>query len=57
LLKAFSGRGLVPDSVAGTESFILSVTLGAGFTIIAATLSGFPISITHALTGAIIGWG
>jgi len=57
LLKAFSGRGLVPDSVAGTQSFLLSVALGAGLTVIAATLTGFPISTTHALTGAIIGCG
>jgi PiT family inorganic phosphate transporter len=57
LLKAFSGRGLVPDSVAGAPSFLLSVALGAGLTVIAATLLGFPISTTHALTGAIIGSG
>jgi PiT family inorganic phosphate transporter len=47
----------VPDIVAGTGSFLLSVALGAGFTVIAATLTGFPISTTHALTGAIIGSG
>lgn len=57
LLKAFSGRGLVPDRVAGTPDFLLTVAVGAGFTVIAVTMVGFPISTTHALTGAIIGSG
>jgi len=33
------------------------VAIGAGLTVIVATLTGFPISTTHALTGAIIGCG
>jgi PiT family inorganic phosphate transporter len=57
LLKAFSGRGLVPDSLAGTQDFLLAIAVGAGVTVIAATLLGFPISTTHALTGAIVGSG
>ena len=57
LLKAFSGKGLVPDHVASSEYFLLAVALGAGVTVIAATLLGFPISTTHALTGAIVGSG
>jgi PiT family inorganic phosphate transporter len=57
LLKAFSGRGLVPDRVAASESFLLAVALGAGMTVIAATYLGFPVSTTHALIGAIIGSG
>jgi PiT family inorganic phosphate transporter len=57
LLKAFSGRGIVPDRIAGSEGFLLAVSLGAGITVIAATLLGFPISTTHALTGAIVGSG
>jgi PiT family inorganic phosphate transporter len=57
LLKKFSGKGIVPDQFAGSEYFVLAVALGAGATVILATLLGFPISTTHALTGAIIGCG
>jgi inorganic phosphate transporter, PiT family len=57
LLKKFSGKGLVPDSFVGTESFLLAVALGAAITVILATRLGFPISTTHALTGAIVGCG
>src|SRR5438128_5099171 len=57
LLKKFSGKGIVPDHFAGSEYFLLAVAIGAGLTVILATLTGFPISTTHALTGAIIGCG
>jgi PiT family inorganic phosphate transporter len=57
LLKAFSGKGLVPDQIAGSAHFLLAVALGGGITVIAATFLGFPISTTHALTGAILGSG
>jgi len=57
LLRTFSGRGLVPDQVVGSAYFLLAVALGAGITVIAATILGFPISTTHALTGAISGSG
>jgi PiT family inorganic phosphate transporter len=57
LLKKFSGRGIVPDQFAGSEYFVLAVAAGAGLTVILATLTGLPISTTHALTGAIIGCG
>ena len=55
LLRVFSGKGLVPDRIVGSERFLLAVALGAGCTVIAATILGFPISTTHALTGAILG--
>jgi PiT family inorganic phosphate transporter len=57
LLKKFSGKGIVPDQLVGSEYFLLAVAVGAGLTVILATLIGFPISTTHALTGAIIGCG
>jgi PiT family inorganic phosphate transporter len=57
LLKKFSGKGIVPDQFVGSEYFVLAVAIGAGLTVILATLTGFPISTTHALTGAIIGCG
>ncbi|HEV8618543.1 MAG TPA: anion permease [Candidatus Udaeobacter sp.] len=57
LLKKFTGKGIVPDHFVGSEYFLLAVAIGAGVTVIIATLTGFPISTTHALTGAIIGCG
>ena len=57
LLGKFSAKGIVPDHFVGSEYFLLAVAIGAGFTVIIATLTGFPISTTHALTGAIFGCG
>jgi PiT family inorganic phosphate transporter len=57
LLTKFSGKGIVPDHFTRSEYFLLAVAAGAGLTVIIATLTGFPISTTHALTGAIIGCG
>ena len=57
LLKKFSGKGLVPDALVGSEHFLLAVVIGAALTVILATLTGFPISTTHGLTGALVGSG
>ena len=57
LLKKFSGRGLVPNELAASPFFVLAVGYGAGATVMLATLLGFPISTTHALTGALVGAG
>ncbi|MEL6911033.1 MAG: inorganic phosphate transporter [Cyanobacteria bacterium J06555_3] len=57
LLKSFSGKGLVPDAIADTSSFHLAVALGAAITVILATVTGFPISTTHGITGALTGAG
>jgi PiT family inorganic phosphate transporter len=57
LLKKFSGKGLVPDALVGSEHFLLAVVIGAALTVILATLTGFPISTTHGLTGALVGAG
>ena len=57
LLKKFSGKGLVPDALVAQPEFLLAVALGAGGTVILATLLGFPISTTHGLTGALCGAG
>jgi PiT family inorganic phosphate transporter len=57
LVKAFSGKGLVPDAVAVSPSFLLAVAAGAGCTILLATVLGFPVSTTHGLVGALVGAG
>jgi PiT family inorganic phosphate transporter len=57
LVANFSGKGLVPDGIAGSADFLLSVAAGAGVTVLLATLFGFPVSTTHGLTGALVGAG
>lgn len=57
LLKNFSGKGLVPETLTQSPAFILSITFGAGGTVLLATRLGFPISTTHGLTGALLGAG
>lgn len=57
LVKAFSGKGLVPDAVAASPAFLGAVASGAAATVMLATVLGFPISTTHALTGALVGAG
>jgi PiT family inorganic phosphate transporter len=57
LIRNFSGKGLVPNEIAVSPEFLVSVALGAAGTVLLATLTGFPISTTHALTGALLGTG
>ena len=47
----------MPDTLVGSEQFVLAVVLGAALTVILATYLGFPISTTHGITGAIVGCG
>jgi len=57
LLKNFSGRGLVIDSLAAEPNYVAAVALGAGLTVLLATRIGMPISTTHSLVGALVGAG
>ena len=57
LVKTFTGAGLVPAEMVGSGEFVAAVALGAGATVLLATLLSFPISTTHALTGALVGAG
>ncbi len=57
LIKNFSGKGLVSEAIANTNEFHTAVALAAGLTVILATITGFPISTTHGLTGALVGAG
>ncbi|MBI2821460.1 MAG: inorganic phosphate transporter [Acidobacteria bacterium] len=57
LIKAFSGDGLVPAALAGDPAFLVAVGLGGALTVLLAALTGWPISTTHALTGALAGAG
>ena len=57
LLKNFSGKGLVPETLVQSPSFLLAVAVGAGATVLLATRLGFPISTTHGLIGSLLGAG
>ena len=57
LVAAFSGKGLVSDSLTKMPVFLLSVALGSALTVCLATVTGFPISTTHALVGGLVGAG
>ena len=57
MLERFSGKGIVPSELAGSETFLFAVAFGAATTVIIATVTGFPVSTTHGLTGAILGAG
>jgi len=57
LVDTFKGKGLVPDAITQEPAFLAAVSLGAGLTILIATLTGLPISTTHALTGGLVGAG
>ncbi|MFM8477396.1 MAG: inorganic phosphate transporter, partial [Planctomycetaceae bacterium] len=57
MLKNFSGRGIVPDTLARSPEFATAVGFGAAFTSFLATRLSFPVSTTHALVGALLGAG
>jgi PiT family inorganic phosphate transporter len=57
LVEAFKGKGLVPDALIAQPAFLLAVSLGAALTVLVATLTGMPVSTTHALTGGLVGAG
>jgi len=57
LVKVFSGAGLVPEALAQAPTFLTAVGFGATLTVMLATLTGVPISTTHALTGSLLGAG
>lgn len=57
MLKAFSGKGLVPDALTTSPHFLLAVAIGGSLTSFVATRLSFPASTTHALLGALLGAG
>jgi len=57
LVRAFSGRGVVPAELVGNPSFLLAVGAGSAAVVMVATVAGLPISTTHALVGALAGAG
>ena len=57
MMKKFSGRGIVPDSLVQSPTFVSAVAMGAATTSFLATRLGFPVSTTHALMGSLVGAG
>ncbi len=57
LLRAFSGKGLVPAFVVADPRFLVAVGVGAAATVLIATRAGLPVSTTHALIGGLVGAG
>lgn len=57
MLKAFSGKGLVPDVLVAEPNFLLAVAGGTALAGMLATHWGFPVSTTHLLIGALVGAG
>lgn len=57
LLKSFTGKGLVDSELVTSLDYAGAVALGAGVTVLLATLIGMPVSTTHSLVGALIGSG
>ncbi len=47
LIASFSGKGLVPQDIAGAPDFLIAVGFGASSTVLLATRLGFPVSTTH----------
>ena len=57
LIKAFGGKGFIPDEVIATTGFLMAVGLGAVVAVGLATRVGIPISTTHSLVGGLAGAG
>ena len=57
MMNVFQGSGLLPDDLAGQLSVMTIVAIAAAVTVALATVFKFPISTTHALTGALVGVG
>ncbi|MBD2451631.1 inorganic phosphate transporter [Nostoc sp. FACHB-152] len=57
LVKNFTGQGIFPDNVANVPEIHLAVAIASGVNVLIAALTGFPISTTHSLTGALLGAG
>lgn len=54
LMKAFTSAMVAPEVLA-SPAFALAVAAGAGAWVVLASVTGLPVSTTHALTGAIVG--
>ena len=57
LVEKFTAQGIFPDAIANAPEIHLAVAITTGLTVLVAALTGFPISTTHSITGALLGAG
>ncbi len=57
LVRAFGGKGILPDEVLAGSLFPLAVVLASSATVMLATRLGLPVSTTHAMLGGLAGAG
>lgn len=57
LVRAFGGKGLVPEALIEGTLFPLAVLLAASATVMLAARIGMPVSTTHAMLGGLLGAG
>ncbi|MEA5582164.1 inorganic phosphate transporter [Nodularia harveyana UHCC-0300] len=57
LIEKFTAQGIFPDAIANAPEIHLAVAITTGLTVLVAALTGFPISTTHSIIGALLGAG
>ncbi|MBE9199823.1 MULTISPECIES: inorganic phosphate transporter [unclassified Nodularia (in: cyanobacteria)] len=57
LVEKFTAQGIFPDATANVPEIHLAVAITTGLIVLIAALTGFPISTTHSITGALLGAG
>lgn len=57
LVPRFTAQGIFPDAIANAPEIHLAVAITTGLTLLFGAITGFPISTTHTITGAILGAG
>ncbi|MDB9372243.1 inorganic phosphate transporter [Nodularia sphaerocarpa] len=57
LVERFTAQSIFPDTTANVPEIHLAVAITTGLTLLIAALTGFPISTTHSITGALLGAG
>lgn len=57
LVEKFTAQGIFPDATANIPEIHLAVAITTGLIVLIAALTGFPISTTHSITGALLGAG
>ncbi|TVP55932.1 MAG: anion permease [Nodularia sp. (in: Bacteria)] len=57
LVKSFPSQGIFDNAIANVPEIHLAVAITTGLTVLVAALTGFPISTTHSITGALLGAG
>ncbi|GIX41906.1 MAG: hypothetical protein KatS3mg129_1639 [Leptospiraceae bacterium] len=55
LIQNFSGYKIFPESFLNNSALFYAILTGSSLTILIATITGFPVSTTHSIIGAIYG--